>query len=233
MRRLFPTRSIPALAAAVLLVSPALLRAVTPPVQATQYPAPIERRPPRQNGPAASQQGSSRSPNAPERAGIRGEHLAQWMDQHRDLTPQQQQQALQHESGFRDLPPQTQQRMMDRLAQLDAMTPAQRQRRLSHIEAMEKLNPTQRAEVRAAMSQLGALPQEQRRSVAQTFRALRDLPAEQRVQAYASGRYGPPLSDTQRTVLFNLLKVEPMLPPPGPARPQQQQQLPPTSSAFR
>lgn len=136
------------------------------------------------------------------------------MNQHSNLTPQQQQQALQHEPGFQELPRNTQQRMLDRLSQLDAMTPLQRQRVLARTEAMERLNPDQRAEVRTAMSQLGSLPGDERHAVAQTFRALRELPPEQRIQAYASGRYGTPLNDTQRTVLFHLLQVEPMLPRP-------------------
>ncbi len=146
---------------------------------------------------------------------MRGEHLAEWMNQHSSLTPQQQQQALEHEPGFQELPRNTQQRMLDRLSQLDAMNPRQRQRVLARTEVMERLNPGQRAEVRSAMAQLGSLPVNDRRAVAQTFRALRELPAEQRIQAYASGRYGAPLNDTQRTVLFHLLQVEPMLPPPA------------------
>ncbi len=172
-----------------------------------QAPAPIERRTPSAHtaGP------DGQTTNAVHR-GPRGEHLAEWMDQHRNLTPQQQQKALEHEPGFRELPQGTQQRMRDRLAQLDAMTPEQRQRLLARNEAMERLTPDQRSEVRVAMTQLGNLPQEQRHVVAHTFRELRDLPPEQRISAYASGRYGQ-LNETQRTVLFNLLRVEPMLPP--------------------
>ena len=70
-----------------------------------------------------------------------GEHLAEWMNQHRDLSPQQQQQALDREPGFRELPQPTQQRMRDRLTQLDAMTPDQRQRVLARNEALERLTP--------------------------------------------------------------------------------------------
>lgn len=174
--------------------------------QESAPPAPIERRSP-QPRPLGNQHSSE------DHRGARGEHLAEWMNQHSNLTPQEQQQALQHEPGFGQLPRTTQQRMLDRLAQLDAMNPRQRQRVLARTESMEKLNPDQRAEVRGAMSQLGSLPVEDRRAVARTFRALRELPPEQRVQAYASGQYGPALSDTQRTVLFDLLRVEPMLPP--------------------
>lgn len=195
-----------------------------------QEPAPIERRSP----PSSPQ--ATVSPDTGVRAGTlrpapierhqppRGEHLAEWMDQHRNLTPQQQQDALGHEPGFNALSRDTQQRMRERLAQLDAMTPDQRQRLLARNEAMERLTPAQRGDVRSAMSQLGSLPADQRITVARTFRALRDLPPEQRISALNSGRFGPPMNDAQRTVMYNLLRVEPMLPPPNaataqPARP--------------
>lgn len=181
--------------------------------QYVQSPAPIERRPPQ---PHPSGTNGARGANQAQPKGLpRGEHLAEWMNQHRDLTPQQQQEALDREPGFRELPQGTQQRMRDRLAQLDAMGPEQRQRLLARNEALEQLSPDQRAEFRGAMSQLGNLPLEQRRPVAQTFRALRELPPEQRISAFATGRYGPPLSDSQRAVLFNLLRVEPLMPPPA------------------
>ena len=182
-----------------------------PRVPQQQPPAPIERR-----APAPRPAGPNGELNNANHRGPRGEHLAEWMNQHSNLSPSQQQQALEREPGFHDLPQPTQQRMLNRLAQLDAMTPDQRQRLLARNEAMERLSPDQRAEVRGALSQLGGLPQDQRHQVAHTFRELRDLPPEQRVGAYATGRYGQ-LNDSQRTVLFNLLRVEPMLPAPTPA----------------
>lgn len=206
-----------------------------------QTPAPIERRPPPatnglpstpptnnpytgvpNGGYASATQGQRRGPGH----GPRGEHLAEWMDQHRTLSPQQQQQALAHEPGFQTLPPDTQQRMRQRLSQLDAMNPEQRQRLLARNEAMERLTPDQRAEVRGALGQLGTLPMDQRRAVAHTFRALRDLPSDQRISAFNSGRFGPPLNEGQRVILFNLLRVEPMLPPPSSAGQAQRQGMP-------
>jgi Protein of unknown function (DUF3106) len=145
----------------------------------------------------------------------KGEHLAEWMNQHSNLTPEQQQQALDREPGFRDLPPQVQQRYHDRLSQLNAMTPEQRQKLLARNEAMEHLSPDQRADVRGAMQQLGGLPIDQRRAVARTFRQLRDLPPEQRMAALNSDpRFRNQFNDAQRSTLNNLLRIEPMLPPP-------------------
>jgi hypothetical protein len=141
-----------------------------------------------------------------------GEHLAEWMNQHNNLTPAQQQQALDREPGFRELPPQTQQREHERLAQLNAMNPQQRQRILNRNEYMERLSPDQRGQVRGAMQQLGSLPPEDRRIVARNFRELRGLPQEQRYPAMNR----MPLTEPQRSTLNNLMRVEPMLPPPEP-----------------
>lgn len=140
----------------------------------------------------------------------KGEHLAEWMNQHGGLSLAQQQQALQREPGFRSLPAQTQQRELDRLAQLNAMSPQQRDRLIRNNEHLETLSPDQRGQVRGAMQQLGALPPDQRRMVARNFRELRDLPPEQRASAMSR----MPLNEAQRATLGNLLRVEPLLPPP-------------------
>ena len=180
-------------------------------MQQNTAPAPVERRQPQVSAapplPSANPQ-PGRTPGAAF-AGAHGEHLAEWMNLHSRLSPQQQQDALGHEPGFRELPQQTQERMRERLSQLDAMSPQQRQRMLAHTEEMERLQPTQRAEVRSAMLQLGSLPPEQRRTVARAFRELRALPPEERQGAME--RYGS-LSPQQRATLDHLLQVEPMLP---------------------
>ncbi len=186
-----------------------------------QTPAPVERRAPQQqvqpnhiqpNQGQSSQlsqieRRNSQAPGAP-----RGEHLADWMNQHRNLTPQQQQQALQREPGFSQLPQQTQDRMRNRLAQLNAMDPQRRERILTYNERMEHLSAGQRTEVRNSLSQLGALPLDQRRQVAEGFRQLRELPPNQRAAAMNSPQYQY-MSPAQRSTLNNLLQVEPLLPP--------------------
>lgn len=152
------------------------------------------------------------------------EHLAQWMQHHQNLTPEQQQRALENEPGFRQLPPQTQQRMRERLAQLNSMSPNQRSRTLERAEWMEQLNAQQKGEVRGAMAQLGRLPDDRRRIVARAFRDLRAMPQSQR-QAYLSSDYlQRQLSPPERETLMHLMAVEPMLPP---QRAQESPTLPP------
>jgi len=154
-------------------------------------------------------------------ASATGGHLPEWMAAHSNLSPAQQQKALDSEPGFHDLPMVTQQRIKDRLAQLAAMTPEQRDRTIKRNEALEKLPPEQRAQWRGAQLQWGALPPDQKKAVAKSFGQLRQLPPDQRNAALASGRYTNGFNDAQRSTLSNLIRVEPWVPSgvgPGPVK---------------
>jgi hypothetical protein len=155
-----------------------------------------------------------RAVQAPKQNGGKGnqEHLPQWMARHSNLSPAEQQRALENEPGFRDLPAQTQQRMRDKLTQLNNMTPTQRQRLLEHTEAMERLTPQQRQQFRGAMEQYQGLPVDRRRMVARAFRDLREMPEPQRQAILNSDRFRGQFSDQERNTLSGLLSVEPFLP---------------------
>jgi len=174
-----------------------------------QRPAPIERRAP---GAAPVVRGAPGGAMVGANPVAKGEHLGDWMSRHSNLSPAQQQQALERSPDFRQLPPDQQQRERNQLARLNAMPQDQRQRTLERTEMMERLSPDQRVQVRGAMQQLGALPPDQRQMVARSFRELRGLPPEERVAAMNSARYGY-LNPAQRATLNNLIRVEPMLPP--------------------
>jgi len=138
-------------------------------------------------------------------------HLLQWMDRHSNLTPEQQQKALEREPGFRELPPETQQRTRNLLNRLNEMPPERRQRLLERNEAIARLAPEQRQQFRSAMDQYKELPPDRRHEVARAFRELRQTPEAQRQSMMNSDRYRN-LSDQERNALSNLLSVEPYLP---------------------
>jgi hypothetical protein len=142
-----------------------------------------------------------------------GAHLGQWMQQHSNLNPQQQQRALQNEPGFNRLPPQMQQRMVERLNRLNSMPPDQRARVIERGEEFERLTPQQRGDVRGAMGQLGSLPPDRRRAVARSFRELREMPVPERNAILNSPQYRQQFSDEERGTIGNLLAVSPLLPP--------------------
>jgi hypothetical protein len=135
-----------------------------------------------------------------------------WLDKHSNLTPTQQQQALEKEPGFHELPAQTQQRMRDRLAQLDNMSPEKRSQLLARTEAMEHMTPEQRGQVRGAMQQLSALPAASRHAVSRAFRNLRDMTPAQRDSYLNSPDIRSQFTDQERGALASLLAVEPYLP---------------------
>jgi len=209
-----PRRAL-AVLSAVALVCASATGQYSPNRPAPRAPAPIERQ-----TPATNPRANGNNFNAPGRLGTSHQHLAEWMDSHRNLTLDQQQHALEAEPGFRQLQPDVQQRMHERLTQLNAMPPAQRERTIARTEAMERLSPPQRIQVRSALGDLGALPEDRRRAVARTFRALRDLPDTQRQAYLNSPQYRGQFSDHERATLNNLFVVAPYLPPPVPPGPQ-------------
>ena len=144
-------------------------------------------------------------------------HLGSWMQQHQNLSPQDQQRALEHEPGFNQLPPDQQARMRARLQQLNQMPPQQRAQVLNRVEGMERLTPEQRQHVNATMSQLRALPQNEKQQVTRAFGALRQMPPEQREAA--ARNMSAQMNPQQRDAFNNLIKAEPYLPiqrPPAP-----------------
>jgi hypothetical protein len=181
-------------ATAMVVAQPASMHKVgQAPRPAVNPPRPAQE--PKQNGPKGNQ-----------------EHLPQWMARHSNLSPADQQRALENEPGFRDLPLQTQQRMHDRITQLNNMTPEQRRRLLERNEQIEHLTPTQRQQWHGAIEQYRGLPEDRRRMVARAFRDLREMPQPQRQAILNSDSFRGQFSDQERNTISNLLAVEPYLP---------------------
>jgi Protein of unknown function (DUF3106) len=141
-------------------------------------------------------------------------HLGAWLQRHGNLTPQQQERALQSEPGFNRLPPETQQKLMNRLQQLNRMPPNQRQRTVDHIEALERLTPQMRQQVRGSFQDFHALPEDRQRMVRKAFRDLREYPPEQRQAMMNSSQFQAQFTPQERGILGNILAVEPYHPVP-------------------
>lgn len=139
-------------------------------------------------------------------------HLGTWLERHGNLTPEQQERALESEPGFSRLAPEQQQRLLGRLRQLNRMPPAQRQRTVDHIEAMERLTPQMRQQVRASFQEFHTLPEDRQRLMKKAFRDLREYPPEQRSVMMHSSQFQAQFSPQERSILGNILAVEPYQP---------------------
>jgi Protein of unknown function (DUF3106) len=136
-------------------------------------------------------------------------HLGTWLERHGNLSPEQQEKALQSEPGFSRLTPETQQKLLNRLQQINRMPANQRQRTVDRIEAMERLSPQMRQQVRASVQQFHALPVDRQRLVKKAFRDLREYPPEQRSAMMNSGQFQAQFTPQERSILGNILTVEP------------------------
>lgn len=143
-------------------------------------------------------------------------HLGQWLRQHRNMSPQDQERALRNEPGFSRLPLPQQQRLLNRLRQLNAMPPQQRERTLQRMEALEKLSPQQREQVHSVMQEVGNLPQQRQRMMHKAFRDLSQLPPEQREAVLDSPQFRGQFSDREREMLGTLMSVQPYVPAQRP-----------------
>jgi len=149
-------------------------------------------------------------PNQPSRPGA--QHLPEWWSNHRNLSPDQQADALRREPGFRSLPEDQQQRLINRLHSLDGKSPEQQQRIMQRNENFERLSPERRQEVRGAAQALKQLSPDRQTVVRRAFQQLRQMPTGQRQQLLNSSVYGGQFSPQERTVLGNLLSIEPYQP---------------------
>jgi Protein of unknown function (DUF3106) len=136
-------------------------------------------------------------------------HLPQWMNQHQNLSADQQERLLRQEPGFNRLSPGDQQREIQQLHRLNQMPEAQRQRRLAWNEALERLSPAERMQVNQSARQLATMPADRQAMVRRAFQDLRGVPVDQRETILNSARYNATFSPQERGVLSNLLRVEP------------------------
>lgn len=140
-------------------------------------------------------------------------HLGAWLNEHRGVPIQQQEQMLRRDPSFSRLPKSDQQRLIQQLHRVDQMPEAQRERRLARAEALERLSPQQRSQVNLAMRRWSTMPANRQTMMRQAFRDLRGVPPDQRDTVLNSERYRENFSSDERGILSEVLRVEPYAPP--------------------
>jgi len=139
-------------------------------------------------------------------------HLGQWLSNHQNLTPQQQEEQLRREPGFNRLTPEQQQRVLGRLRSLDQRPPEQRQRMVDRNEMFERLTPEQKAGVHQSFQEWNQMAPDRHRMVGRAFSDLRQIPPDQRAAILNSARFAQTFTPDERRVLGNLLSIEPYEP---------------------
>jgi len=151
---------------------------------------------------------------APNNAGVRQNlapagHLEDWLNQHRNVPVQNQEQMLRSDPSFGRLPAADQQRLTQQLRQVNQMPAQQRERRLERAEVIEHMSPREQTQLSVSTQRLGMLPPDRQTMVKRAFQDLRSVPLDQRPTVLNSARYQGAFSPEERGILSDLLRAEP------------------------
>lgn len=149
-------------------------------------------------------------------------HAGDWLRQHKDLPPEEQELALQNDPNFRRLSPQQQQHRLEQLREFSSLPPAQQLRILNRMETWEHLTPEQKQQARQVFSQMRQLPPDRRRLVHKAIDNLRQMPPDQREQIIDSDRFKGTFSDREREVMRDATRL-PLAPPDSGDQPETQE----------
>jgi hypothetical protein len=136
-------------------------------------------------------------------------HLKKWLEDHKNLTPAEQEREMQNEPGFRELTPQMQQQELRLLRKLNGMPAQQRDRMLDRNEMVERMTPQQRQLYRNAVQQLTTAPPPRQRLMLKAIVDLRMMPVGQREQVIESPAYAAQFSQSERSTIRTVLMGEP------------------------
>ena len=167
-----------------------------------QHRGPMPFHPPAQGN---SQKPSKNSGNNPKPAHKMGD----WLNEHKDLPPDQQEKLLENDPNFKKLSPERQAELKERLRKFNNLSPEQQQRVRQRMQFMASLTSDQRQQVRDANQQLQGLPQDRQVMVHKALRHLRQMDPQQREQEMNSERFKGIFSDKERGILGKLAVINP------------------------
>jgi hypothetical protein len=156
---------------------------------------------PAQRNSGPSQKGGNRRNQRP-RA-----RMGDWLRNHQNLPPEQQEKLLENDPNFKKLPPDRQAALKERLRKFNSLPPEQRERALARMQFMASLTPEQRKEIREANQKLEALPPERRVKVHAFLRNLRTMDPKQRQQLLQSEGFRSTFSEQEQELVKQLASI--------------------------
>src|ERR1700677_1396030 len=128
-------------------------------------------------------------------------HAGDWLRRYRNMSPRDQERALQSDPAFRRLPTDRQQMLRQRLQHFSSLPPQQQQRVLNRMETWEHLTPGQKQQARQLFDRMQQLPADRRNMVRTAVRDLSALPPGQREQLIDSNRFKSTFSPEERDIM--------------------------------
>lgn len=189
--------------------------------QKGNFHAPLQTRPaPAYHPPQQSHPAPAYRPQQPAmRQQARG-HAGDWLRRYKDLSPAEQEHALQNDPGFRGLSPDQQQRLRQRLQHFSNLPPQQQLRMLNRMETWEHLTPDQKQQARQTFAQMRQLPPDRQRMVRTAVRDLATMPPDQRERVIDSDRFKGMFSDQERDIIRGAARLPLAAPENGESGPE-------------
>jgi len=138
-----------------------------------------------------------------------GPHRGDWIRNHQDMSPQEQERALRNDPSFRQLSPERQQQLVNRLREFNSRPPEQRQRILDRMETFEHLPQDQRQQLRSMYGQMRNLPDDRRFAVRQAVRQLGGMSPAERERMLNSPQFQRRFSPQEQNLVRGLAELEP------------------------
>jgi hypothetical protein len=135
--------------------------------------------------------------------------MGDWLNQHKNLPPNQQEKLLENDPAFKRLSPQRQAELRERLRKFNNLPPPQRERALNRMQWMASLSPEQRQQIREANTQLQVLPQDRQVMVHKALRHLSQMDPQERQEVLQSDRFKSTFSDQERGIMTKLSSINP------------------------
>jgi hypothetical protein len=135
--------------------------------------------------------------------------MGDWLQNHKALSPEQQEKLLQNDPHFKRLPPERQAELRERLRKFNSLTPEQRERALNRMQWMASLSPEQRQQIRQSNERLQTLPQDRQVMVHKALRHLRQMDPQEREQVLNSDRFKSTFSEQEQGILKQLSSINP------------------------
>jgi hypothetical protein len=138
-----------------------------------------------------------------------GPHRGEWLRNHQNLPPAEQERVLRNDPGFRQLPPQRQDQLVDRLRNFNSRPPEERERILNRMRTVENLPQPERQRVRNLYGQMRELPDDRRMAVHQAARQLGAMSPAERERMLNSPQFRRRFSPQEQDLVRGLTRLEP------------------------
>jgi len=156
-----------------------------------------------------SPQNNAARKNRPADRQKRNAKMGDWLQNHKDTPPDQQEKLLENDPNFQKLPPARQAELRERLRKFNSLPPDKRDRALQRMQYMASLPQEQRQKVRDANQKLQTLPQDRQVMVHRAVRRLRQMSPQERQQTLQSQEFKSKFSDQEQQILKELADINP------------------------